>query len=90
MEIKKYQKGTEIVEVVECRTPNLPGEVAEWCGGSVRGGGNPYSMVWIELTALKGKGIAHYGDYIIKDQAGHFHSCTPEELEKSYKPLEAE
>jgi len=88
MEVKKYQKGTEIVEAVKCDTPNFPAEIADWCGGGIRGVGNPYSMVSIEFTTPKGGEIAHYGEYIIKDQTGHFYLCTPEELEKSYKPLE--
>ena len=85
--IKRYQKKPVIVEAVEIREPNLPGDVAKWCGGSVQGVGAVGEKVWIDVPTLEGVMKASYGDFIIKGVQGEFYPCKPDIFHATYSEV---
>lgn len=74
-----------VVEAVHLFEPNLPAEVATWCGGDVCGKGDLSSKVWIEIPTLEGVMKAQYGDYIIKGVRGEFYPCKPDIFHETYE-----
>lgn len=74
MNVPKYRKKEEIVEVLYCGARNLtPMLVAEWCGGEVI----PFTNKWgtklaVNVPTRSGNRIALESDIIVRDSSGEF------------------
>jgi hypothetical protein len=87
MIIKKYRKIPVVIEAVAFEYPNYPSEVADWCGGRVKGLRKIEDNIWIEIDTPEGVMRASYGDYIIKGVNGEFYPCKPEIFTKTYEDI---
>ncbi len=81
----KYRKKPVIIEARILKEPELPNDIASWCGGKVCGVGNVGAKVWIEIPTLEGVMKADYGDYIIKGVKDEFYPCKSDIFEMTYE-----
>lgn len=81
----QYRKKPVVIEARQMCEPELPTEIAQWCGGRVRGVGAVGEHVWIEIPTLEGITRADYGDFIIKGVAGEFYPCKPDIFGQTYE-----
>ena len=56
-------------DAVQLNSPNIPSDVAAWCGGSVKDDHTKDWHCWIEFSNLTNKLVAQYGDWIVKGSA---------------------
>lgn len=85
--IKQYRKKPVVIEAMHLSEPNLPSEVAKWCGGKVEDWHTVGKKVWIIIPTLEGDMRADYGDYIIKGVQGEFYPCKPDIFELTYEEV---
>jgi hypothetical protein len=83
----QYRKKPVIIEAVQLCEPEMPGNIASWCGGRVEGVGHLDKKVWIEIPTLEGVMRANYGDFIIKGVKGEFYPCQPDIFEATYEKV---
>lgn len=83
----KYKKIPVVVEARKLELPELPQNIASWCGGYVGGSSDVGEFTWIEIPTLEGIMRANYGDYIIKGVKGEFYPCKPDIFELTYEKV---
>lgn len=86
----KYRKKPVVIEALQLTTDN-GGDVARWCGGTLRGGpegGSKGGSVLIDT--LEGRMTADPGDYVIRGIKGEHYPCKPDVFEATYEPAGTE
>ncbi len=81
-----FRKKPVVIEARQVCEPELPGPLADWCGGKVCGEGDVTAHLWIEITTLEGVMRADYGDWIIRGVKGEFYPCKPDIFAATYEP----
>lgn len=80
----RYRKKPVVVEAQQLTNTNA-GEIAVWCGGTVRGGpkgGSKGGSVLIQT--LEGRMEAQPGDWVIRGVQGEFYPCKPDIFAATY------
>lgn len=84
-----YRKKPVKVEAVRLDDYN-GGDVANWCGGALRGGpGGGSKGGSVIIPTLEGRMTASPGDWIIRGVKGEFYPCKPGIFAATYEPVES-
>lgn len=63
-------------------------DVANWCGGRLRGYALPLDQRIVQIDTLEGEMEASVGDWIIKGVMGEFYPCKPDIFALTYEAAE--
>lgn len=63
-------------------------QLAEWCGGLLRGTKLPADERVIRIPTLEGEMEASFGDWIIRGVKGEFYPCKPDIFHATYEPVD--
>lgn len=86
--MSKFRKKPVVIEAKRVSVEHLY-DVAEWCGGGVKGESLPHVQRCIDIQTLEGEMRADMGDWIIKGVKGEFYPCKPDIFEVTYEAVEA-
>jgi hypothetical protein len=82
----KYRKKPVVIDAQQLTDDN-GGAVAQWCGGTLRGGPKGGSKGGhVLIHTLEGTMTAEPGDYVIRGVQGEFYPCKPDIFEQTYEP----
>jgi hypothetical protein len=83
----KFRKKPVVIEARQL-IPENSQELAEWCGGSVKGTMLDMTERVVSIETLEGEMRANMGDWIIKGVNGEFYPCKPDIFEKTYERVD--
>ena len=83
---RNKEKGL-VVEAERLMEPNLPDEIASWCGGSICGVGDITAKVWIETSTRCGIMKSDYGGWIVKNSNGDFYTFNDKDFNSFYEEI---
>ena len=84
-----FRKKPVVVEAVRFNTEEYHAqlELADWCGGRLRGIRLPPRERVIQIDTMEGEMEASFGDWIIKGVKGEFYPCKPDIFTITYDPV---
>lgn len=87
-----FRKKPVVIEAVKFDATNIHDQeqLANWCGGRLRGVKLPSEKRVIQIDTLEGEMDASFGDWIIRGVEGEFYPCKPSVFEATYELLEGE
>ena len=80
----KFKKKPVVVEA-QLLTIDTVEQVAEWCGGNIKGTKLSVEKQHIVIGTLEGEMVAEMGTWVIKGIQGEFYPCKADIFEKTYE-----